>query len=125
VRLLLTVARVEGALVRVLGVVVRRGYEPLELSAVAKDSGVVDVDLRVHGAEPAERLSSHLAKLIDVRTVKVVLGAGHERDHGSRHALAPSSACERRSVDQQGDTEIRMRHRHNTSPGAVCLYKHR
>jgi len=68
----LDVSRVEGVLVRVLGLSVRRGYEPIEVTAVpSDDSGVLAVRMRVESTRPAEFLARQLSKLHDVRRVEV------------------------------------------------------
>jgi len=67
----MTVARVEGALVRVLGMAVRRGYEPLEVHAI-EDAGVLRVELRVESRFAVASLAAWLRKLIDVHHVEVV-----------------------------------------------------
>ncbi|AKU97843.1 hypothetical protein AKJ09_04507 [Labilithrix luteola] len=65
------VSRVEGVLVRVLGLSVRRGYEPIEVVAVPAGDGVLAVRMRVESTRPADALARQLAKLYDVRQVEV------------------------------------------------------
>jgi acetolactate synthase regulatory subunit len=69
----LAVSRVEGVLLRVLGLSVRRGYEPVEVSATpASEPGVMDLRLRVESTRPADALARQLLKLYEVRFVQVL-----------------------------------------------------
>lgn len=68
----LDVSRVEGVLVRVLGLSVRRGYEPIAVTAgPGAESDVLAVQLRVESSRPAAALVRQLAKLHDVRRVEL------------------------------------------------------
>ena len=68
----LNLRRVEGVLVRVLGVVVRRGFEPVAVvSGPGKLPDTFDLTLTVESTRPVELLSRHLANLYDVRSVEV------------------------------------------------------
>ena len=70
--LCLQVRRVEGVLLRVLGVVVRRGFEPVVVaSAPGAEPETFDLTLTVESARPVEGLARHLANLYDVRRVEV------------------------------------------------------
>jgi acetolactate synthase II small subunit len=67
------VARVEGALLRVLGVSLRRGYDPIEvIAAPALEADVIEVRMRVESSRPVAALTRQLAKLHDVRRVEVL-----------------------------------------------------
>ncbi len=65
------VSRVEGVLVRLLGLSVRRGYEPIEVVAVPAGDGVLAVRMRVESARAVAGLVQQLEKLHDVRRVEV------------------------------------------------------
>lgn len=59
--------RVEGALVRLLGLVGRRGYEAERVTARPTDDGAhLDVTLQIRGTRPADLLARQLARLHDV-----------------------------------------------------------
>ena len=69
----LAVSRVEGVLVRVLGLSVRRGYDPVEVAAApAPEPGMMVLRMRVESTRPAETLARQLSKLHDVRHVEVL-----------------------------------------------------
>jgi len=79
-RLTVTLAQAEGAIVRVLGLVERRGYVLRGLSMKEKaDSAslVIDVEPR-DGSRRTPVLAQQLARLIDVRAVSLAT-----RDAGS------------------------------------------
>lgn len=64
---------VPGALQRLLGVVRRRGFTILSLSAVRDDTGDgYRVAITVSGARRALTLRNHLANLVDVRSVNLL-----------------------------------------------------
>jgi acetolactate synthase II small subunit len=65
------VSRVEGVLVRLLGLSVRRGYEPVEVVAVPAGDGVIAVRMRVESARSVAALVRQLEKLHDVRQIEV------------------------------------------------------
>ncbi|MBI4566182.1 MAG: ACT domain-containing protein [Planctomycetes bacterium] len=63
----LQLKRAEGALVRVLGLVGRRGYEVIRVEArPSGDERVMDVVMTVQSDRPADVLVRHMAKLFDV-----------------------------------------------------------
>lgn len=63
----LTLKKADGALLRVLGLVARRGFDVVRLEARATEAGDrYEVDLTVSGARPIDVLSRQLAKLFDV-----------------------------------------------------------
>jgi acetolactate synthase II small subunit len=66
----LTLRRAEGALVRVLGLVGRRGYEIVHL-VVRPEGEALSVSLTVEGGRPADVLARHIGKLFDVTRVEV------------------------------------------------------
>lgn len=65
------VCRVEGVLVRLLGLSVRRGYEPVEVVALPAGDGVIAVRMRVESTRSVAGLVQQLAKLHDVRQIEV------------------------------------------------------
>jgi acetolactate synthase regulatory subunit len=68
----LVVGREEGVLVRVLGLVVRRGFEPVEVaSGPGAAASTLAVRLILEGERPIENLVRQLRKLYDVRQVEV------------------------------------------------------
>ena len=70
--LALVVRRVEGVLVRVLGVTVRRGFEPVAVvSGPGREPGTFDLALTVESTRSVDVLSRHLANLYDVHHVEV------------------------------------------------------
>lgn len=65
-------SRVEGVLVRLLGVVVRRGFEPVAVTAALAAGGdALDVRLTVESERSADQLARHLGNLHDVTRVEV------------------------------------------------------
>ena len=68
----LTVAPRDGALVRVLGLVERRGYAPVHVDFSSGPDGDYELNLGVRGARPAELLARQLARLLEVKRVRVV-----------------------------------------------------
>lgn len=70
--LAIVVTRVESVLVRLLGAIVRRGFEPVRVTSTEGDEpGTFDVVLTVEGARPVSVLARHLENLYDVRRVEV------------------------------------------------------
>lgn len=70
--LALVVRRVEGVLLRVLGTVVRRGFEPVSVaSQLGRQPNTFEIALTVEGDRSVETLSRHLANLYDVEHVEV------------------------------------------------------
>lgn len=68
----LRVKRAEGALVRVLGIVGRRGYTPVRVAAEPSPDGAVwDVDLTLESDRSADVLARQLSKCFDVEGVVV------------------------------------------------------
>ncbi len=68
----LVVRRAEGVLVRLLGVTVRRGFEPVEFASYLGDNrDTLDVRMTVESHRPIQTLVSQLAKLYDVERVDV------------------------------------------------------
>lgn len=65
------VSRVEGVLVRLLGLSVRRGYEPIEVVAMPAGDGVLAVRMRVESERPVGPLARQFTKLYDVRQLEV------------------------------------------------------
>lgn len=69
----LIVRREEAVLVRVLGLVIRRGFEPLHLEAHANaESGAIRVEMTVEHERSIDVLVNQLAKLQEVERVDVV-----------------------------------------------------
>ena len=62
--------RAEGALIRVLGLAERRGYEPLTVSALPRGA-TLSLSLSVFSNRPIEQLLRQLEKLFDVQTVEL------------------------------------------------------
>lgn len=62
----------EGALLRVLGTVERRGFALLELNAGKPDAESYSLQLTLEGARDAEILCRQLERLIDVRAVRLL-----------------------------------------------------
>jgi len=62
----------EGALLRVLGTVERRGFELLELSADKPDAETYSVRLRVDSERDPDVLCRQLQRLVDVRAVRLL-----------------------------------------------------
>ena len=72
-RLDLVLKPAEGALVRVLGMVERRGFAARSLSgALAGDDGCWRLQVVVDGVRPAETLKRQLQKVYDVEAVEIV-----------------------------------------------------
>lgn len=65
--------RTEGVLVRVLGVAVRRGYEPVRVLATPVDGNdIVELEMTVESERSADLLARQLARLYEVRDVEVL-----------------------------------------------------
>ena len=73
-RLTLALDRAEGALLRVLGTIERRGWDVLAVHAASGDSQRYAVELTHGGPRDPQVLCRQLERLIDVREVKLVLG---------------------------------------------------
>lgn len=67
----LTVSPREGALVRVLGLVERRGYAPVSVAFTSEEGGDCRLSLGVRGKGPVELLARQLSRLIEVKRVEV------------------------------------------------------
>jgi acetolactate synthase regulatory subunit len=65
----------EGALLRVLGTVERRGFALLDLRAGKPDEQRYLLQLTLDGARDAEVLCRQLERLVDVRTVRLLAEA--------------------------------------------------
>ncbi len=64
--------REEGVLVRVLGLVVRRGFEPVAVTAcMASDGKTIELEMTLEGHRPADTVVRQLQKLYDVEQVEV------------------------------------------------------
>lgn len=71
--LALTLRRVEGVLVRMLGTTVRRGFEPVALDVRVGDrADTLVVRMTVESARPKDLLIRQLDKLFDVESVAAV-----------------------------------------------------
>ena len=62
----------EGALLRVLGTVERRGFSLLELNAGKPDADSVALRLTLDGERDPEVLCRQLQRLVDVRAIRLV-----------------------------------------------------
>lgn len=67
----LALDRAEGALLRVLGTVERRGWNVLSVSAASQAQGYA-VSLTLDGARDPEILCRQLERLVDVQAVRLV-----------------------------------------------------
>ena len=71
----MTVRREEAVLVRVIGLVVRRGFEPTRVCAAADlDFGTVAIAMRVESERDVEVLVRQLLRLNEVERVEVMHG---------------------------------------------------
>jgi len=73
-RLDLVLTPAEGALLRVLGMVERRGFSPRNItgSREAADAGRWHVQMEVSGERPPETLCRQLEKVYDCESVRIV-----------------------------------------------------
>ena len=62
----------EGALLRVLGTVERRGFELVELNADKPDADSYSIRLRVDSERDPDVLCRQLERLVDVRAVRLL-----------------------------------------------------
>ena len=62
----------EGALLRLLGTVERRGFALSGMSADPTDAGVLAVRLQLEGARDLQVLCRQIERLIDVRAVRLL-----------------------------------------------------
>ncbi|MET0288113.1 MAG: ACT domain-containing protein [Pseudoxanthomonas sp.] len=70
-RLDLIVKPAEGALVRVIGMVERRGFAPRALHATPRDDGRWNLQMQVEGTRPPETLRHQLDKVYDCESVAI------------------------------------------------------
>jgi acetolactate synthase II small subunit len=69
----MVVRREEGVLVRVIGLIVRRGFEPVRVEAHTNEDGNrLRIGLTLESNRPVEVLARHLAKLNEVERVDVM-----------------------------------------------------
>ena len=68
----LTILPRDGALVRVLGTVERRGFVPVEMGMKTSASGQCEVSLRVKSSRSVDLLKRQLDRLLEVLRVEVV-----------------------------------------------------
>ncbi len=71
-RLDLIVKPAEGALVRVIGMVERRGFPPRSVHAVPRADGRWDLQIEVDVGRPLETLRHQLEKVYDCESVRIV-----------------------------------------------------
>ncbi len=76
----------EGALLRLLGTVERRGFALSGLSADQTDAGALAVRLQLDGARDLQVLCRQIERLIDVRAVRLVSMPPDEIPTESFHA---------------------------------------
>jgi len=62
----------EGALLRVLGTVERRGFALIEMTAEKPDAESYSIRLQVEGARDPQVLCRQLERLVDVRAVRLL-----------------------------------------------------
>ena len=62
----------DGALVRVLGLVERRGFVPVSMGMKTSESGQCEVSLQVKSARSVDLLRRQLDRLMEVLQVEVV-----------------------------------------------------
>ncbi len=77
-RLDLVLKPVEGALLRVIGMVERRGFAPCAIQGASDvdDAGRWHLQLLVNGDRPAETLCRQLEKIYDCESVRITAVAG-------------------------------------------------
>lgn len=63
---------VEGALLRVLGTVERRGFALVEMAAEKPDAGSYSIRLRLDSKRDPQVLCRQLERLVDVRNVRLL-----------------------------------------------------
>ena len=68
----LTLLPRDGALVRVLGLVERRGFVPVSMGMKTSESGQCEVSLQVKSARSVDLLRRQLDRLMEVLQVEVV-----------------------------------------------------
>ncbi len=76
----------EGALLRLLGTVERRGFALSGMSADTTEAGALAVRLQLEGARDLQVLCRQIERLIDVREVRLVSVAADEVPTESFHA---------------------------------------
>lgn len=85
----LTIEKVEGAIIRTLGLIERRGFQVASIDARANDAAQ-EMELVIEltgGTRPVDTLARQIGKLFDVRSVNLV----HQREPA--RAPAESMAC--------------------------------
>lgn len=87
--------QVEGSLIRVLGVVERRGYQLENLNVQPLNSDLYILQFCVNSARDINILIKQLERLIDVRSARCVdeqqaLGKSSHADHYQAHAYQAS-----------------------------------
>ncbi len=68
----LTILPRDGALIRVLGTVERRGFVPVEMGMKTSECGECEVSLRVQSTRSVDLLKRQLGRLLEVLRVEVV-----------------------------------------------------
>ncbi len=68
----MTLAPREGALVRVLGLIERRGFVPIRMGVEPSDNGNSELSLVVRSTRPIELLIRQLNRLLEVSCVEVM-----------------------------------------------------
>ena len=72
-RLDLIVSPAEGALVRVIGMVERRGFAPRAVHAVPRADGRWELGMHIEGTRPMEALRHQLEKVYDCESVAICI----------------------------------------------------
>ena len=68
----MTLAPREGALVRVLGLIERRGFVPIRLGVEPSENGNSELSLVLKSSRPVELLTRQLDRLLEVSSVEVM-----------------------------------------------------
>lgn len=68
----LTVTPGNGALVRILGLVERRGFTPVRVGMEPSDDGLLALSLEVQSGRPVDLLVRQLTRLFEVLRVEVL-----------------------------------------------------
>lgn len=81
-QLLISVNRVEGALLRVMGLIGRRGHEIERIVAQPTDDGTAwSLSLQTRGDRPIDVLVRQIGKLVDVNAVHASADQAHHVFH--------------------------------------------
>jgi len=85
----LTIQRVEGAVIRTLGLIERRGFSVTSINTVAEDASPhMEMTLEIHSPQrSAETLARHVEKLFDVTNVHLIAA------HAPAVRMKESVAC--------------------------------